>query len=368
MSREYPEILTLQQAAELLQISERTIQRMLKKGKFPEPRSAASGVSTANSCAPWSGASGNPSPTRSDGRDHDNGRGHSSGFPGLQQAARSVCGTGKMIWNQKTTAKMRRFAALYPTLAPPGPVGAGLTTSDLGAPDFALACEQFDLYVAALQEFGLDVTVLEALEGYPDAHFVEDTAVVTPDMAVITNPGAPARQGEQPSVAEALGGPAQLDHIQAPGTLDGGDVLMIGNHFLIGVSDRTNAEGARQLGVILDSFGYTWQTVPVGAGLHFKSSVNLVGENMLLVTEAFADREELSRYQLVQVPAGEEYAANTLFINGRLIMPAGYPATRSRLEALDLPISGTGYQRIPQNGRWFDLFIAEILKVAEILV
>ncbi len=222
----------------------------------------------------------------------------------------------------------------------PGPdLGAGLTTAELGAPDHALACEQFDLYVATLKEVGLEVTILEALGGYPDAHFIEDPAVVPHDRAVITNPGVPARQGEQASVAQALGEQGQLDFIRPPGTLDGGDVLMIGNHFLIGVSDRTNAEGAGQLGKILDSFGYTWQTVPVGAGLHFKSSVNLVDENVLLVTEPFVDNEDLSQYQRIQVPAGEEYAANTLLINGRLIMPAGYPGTRSLLETLELPIS-----------------------------
>jgi len=222
----------------------------------------------------------------------------------------------------------------------PGPdLGAGLTTTNLGAPDFALACEQFDLYVATLRNIGLEVTVLDALEGYPDAHFIEDMAVVTPDLAVITNPGAPARQGEQHTVAQALGGQGQLDFIRAPGTLDGGDVLMIGNHFLIGVSDRTNSEGARQLGAVLVSFGYTWEVVSVGAGLHFKSSVNLVGDNVLLVTEAFADLDEISCYQRVRVPAGEEYAANTLLINGQLIMPAGYPRTRSSLETLEWPIS-----------------------------
>jgi dimethylargininase len=237
-----------------------------------------------------------------------------------------------------------RFAALsnFFTTAVcrrPGPdLGAGLTTADLGAPDYALACEQFELYVAALRNIGLEVTVLEPLAGHPDAHFIEDTAVVTPDLAVITNPGAPARQGEQSSVAEALGEQGQLDYIHPPGTLDGGDVLMIGNHFIIGLSNRTNSEGARQLGAILVSFGYTWEAISAGAGLHFKSSVNLVGENVLLVTEAFADLDELSCYQRIRVPAGEEYAANSLFINGRLIMPAGYPGTRSLLETLDLPI------------------------------
>lgn len=221
----------------------------------------------------------------------------------------------------------------------PGPdLGGGLTTSNLGPPDFSKACEQFDRYLAVLEECGLQVSVLDALEGHPDAHFVEDTAVITPEVAVITLPGAAARQGEQHSIAKVLAAHRSLQYIQSPGTLDGGDVLMIGPHFLIGVSDRTNEEGARQLGTILESRGHSWQAVPVGAGLHFKSSVNLVAENVLLTTVDFADRDELSGFNRITVPEGEEYAANTLLINNRLIMPAGYPGTRARLEALEMPI------------------------------
>ncbi len=222
----------------------------------------------------------------------------------------------------------------------PGPdLAGGLTTSDLGTPDYTLACRQFDRYVATLQECGLDVIVLEALDGFPDAHFIEDTAVITPDVAVITRPGAVGRQGEQHSIAEALAAHRPLAHIESPGTLDGGDVLMIGAHFLIGVSDRTNEDGARQLGAVLETRGNTWQAVPVAAGLHFKSSVNLVGPQTLLVTEAFAGRGELAGFAQITSPSGQEYAANTLLINGRLIMPAGYPDTRRRLEVLDLPIT-----------------------------
>jgi dimethylargininase len=262
-------------------------------------------------------------------------------FLDLQQAAR------KRLKDQeeKSAAEDNGCAVLPHTFTHavcrrPGPgLGGGLTTSDLGAPDFALACRQFDRYVAALTECGLKVSVLEALDGYPDAHFIEDTVVVTPDVAIITFPGAAARQGEQHTIAEALAAHRPLNFIQPPGTLDGGDILMIGTHFLIGVSDRTNEEGARQLGTILESLGNTWQAISVGAGLHFKSSVNLVGENTLLTTEIFADREELSGYKRITVPAGEEYAANSLLINGRLIMPAGYPATRAQLETLNLPIT-----------------------------
>jgi len=222
----------------------------------------------------------------------------------------------------------------------PGPdLAGGITTSDLGKPDFALACDQFDKYVATLRECGLEVTVLDALESFPDAHFVEDTAVVTSDVAVITRPGAASRLGEQDSISKAMAAHLPLAHIEFPGTLDGGDVLMIGTHFLIGISDRTNDDGARQLGAILESHGNTWQAVPVAAGLHFKSSVNIVGPNTLLVTEVFSGREELAGYERIIVPPDEAYAGNTLLINGRLIMPAGYPQTRKMLETLSLPIT-----------------------------
>lgn len=222
----------------------------------------------------------------------------------------------------------------------PGPdLAGGITTADLGAPDFPLACAQFDRYLAVLEDLGLDVTVLDALPGFPDAHFVEDTAVVTEEIAVITRPGAAARRGERQSIAEAMTRHRPLARIEPPGTLDGGDVLMMGSHFLIGISDRTNAEGARQLGTALEAAGRTWQTVPVAAGLHFKSSVNLVGPDTILVTAAFADREELEGYRKVVVPAGEEYAANTLLINGTLITPAGYPGTRALLDILGRPVA-----------------------------
>ncbi|MEN8006582.1 MAG: arginine deiminase family protein [Candidatus Krumholzibacteriota bacterium] len=221
---------------------------------------------------------------------------------------------------------------------PGSDLAGGITTADLGAPDFQQACRQFDRYVDTLRDCGLDVTVLDALPGYPDAHFVEDTAVVTPDVAVVTRPGALARQGEQQSIAEALAVHRPLESIEPPGTLDGGDVLMIGTHFLIGLSARTNEEGARRLGAVLESHGNTWQTISVAAGLHFKSSVNLVAPDTLLVAADFADRTELADFRLIRVPPNEEYAANVLLVNERLIMPEGYPRTREELDGLGVEI------------------------------
>ncbi len=211
--------------------------------------------------------------------------------------------------------------------------GQGITTSNLGPPDYDLMLRQHAAYVRALQAAGLAVDELAALSGYPDAHFVEDVAVATPDVAVITRPGAPARQGEEETLAPALAQYRPIARIEAPGTLDGGDVLMVGTHFFIGLSERTNRAGAEQLGRILEKYGNTWTAVPVAAGLHFKSSVNYVGRNTLLVTADFADRAELAGYEKIVVDPEESYAANTLWVNGRLIMPQGYPQTKQKLAA-----------------------------------
>ena len=213
----------------------------------------------------------------------------------------------------------------------------GLTTTVNPEPaDYGLMLKQHAAYLDALKAAGLDVIVLEPQPDYPDAHFVEDTAVVTSDVAVITIPGAAARQGEEESIIPVLAEYRRIERIEAPGTVDGGDVLQVGNHFFIGISERTNKEGAEQLGRILQRYGNTWTAVTVGAGLHFKSSVNYVGQNTLLVTTDFAAKEQLEGYDLIVLDRAESYAANTLLVNKHLLIPAGYPGTCKQLEKLGL--------------------------------
>ena len=224
------------------------------------------------------------------------------------------------------------------TRMPVKEMAAGMTTSNLGPPDHEKALDQFEAYIRALSDCGASVSVLDPLKGYPDAHFVEDTAVVTPQVAVITHPGAASRQGEVASIAAALQPFRKIVRIQPPGTIDGGDVLMVDRHFFIGLSERTNPHGAEQLGDALIGFGYGWTTVPVAAGLHFKSSVNAVGEGTLLTTASFAEHRALADFDRIVVSEKEEYAANTLWINDHLIMPAGFPDTRRKLQALKKPI------------------------------
>jgi len=221
----------------------------------------------------------------------------------------------------------------------PGPTfHNGLTTSSLGKPTFDLLLKQHQAYIETLEKLGLTVTVLDPQPDYPDAYFVEDTAVVTPEVAVITIPGAPARQGEQRSIQAELAKHRLIANITDPGRLDGGDVLMVGGHFFIGISERTNPAGARQLGGILESYGYTWSEIPVGTGLHLKSSINVVGDNTLLLSAAVADLSEFENYAKIVLPDTDAYAANTLWINGTLIVPRGFPRAKRALARQGLPI------------------------------
>jgi dimethylargininase len=216
----------------------------------------------------------------------------------------------------------------------------GITTSNLGHPSYALILKQHQAYRQALLSLGLDVIVLPAEPAYPDAYFVEDPAIVTPKIAVITHPGALSRQGEGVTLEPFLSYYRPIFRIQPPGTVEGGDVLMEGNHFFIGLSERTNADGAAQLAAHLQRAGHTSETIPVAAGLHLKSSVNYLGGDVLVITKGLAGHPAFARFQKILVDDDETYAANTLWVNGCLLVPKGFPRTRAKLEKLGLPIIG----------------------------
>ena len=144
---------------------------------------------------------------------------------------------------------------------------AGLTTVDLGAPDFERALKQHEVYCQTLESCGLDVIRLPPDEQHPDSTFVEDTAILTARGAVITRPGAPPRLGEATQIAPLIRDNFSNVHlIEEPGTVDGGDVCEAGEHFFIGLSQRTNEHGARQLAGFLESFGYTSSLIDVRGG------------------------------------------------------------------------------------------------------
>jgi dimethylargininase len=214
----------------------------------------------------------------------------------------------------------------------------GLTTANLGRPSYPLILQQHHAYRQALLSLGLNVIVLPTEQAYPDAYFVEDPAIITPNIAVITRSGAPSRRGEETTLEPFLEYYRPLVHIHPPGTVDGGDVLMVGNHFFIGLSERTNIEGAVQLAALLADAGHTSENIRVAAGLHLKSGVNVVGNDTLLVTKTLADYPAFSKYEKILLDADEEYAANTLWTNDALLMPKGFPKTHVKLATLGMRI------------------------------
>jgi len=204
---------------------------------------------------------------------------------------------------------------------------AGLTTANLGAPVYEVAQKQHSAYCVALEECGLTVTCLEADPAYPDSTFVEDTAVLTDSGGMLTRPGAASRRGEVQTISDVLRTclPAScVGAIQAPATIDGGDICEAGNHFFIGISERTNRAGGEQLAAWVASSGFTASFVDIRHEkglLHLKSGVAYLGENRLVVTDALAQRQEFAGYEYIRVTPEEEYGANCVRINDYVLMP-----------------------------------------------
>ncbi|MBG9451219.1 N(G),N(G)-dimethylarginine dimethylaminohydrolase [Cytobacillus firmus] len=208
----------------------------------------------------------------------------------------------------------------------------GLTTSDLGTPILEKALEQHDAYIEALKACGTEVTVLQSNDQFPDSTFVEDTAVLTAEFAVISNPGAEKRNGEiheiEPAIKSFFD---KIYYIKAPGTLDGGDILQIEDHFYIGISTRTNQGGAEQLKQILESEGYSATIVPLQKFFHLKTGIAYIGNQTIVVAGEFIDHPDFNSYQKIVVPPEEEYAANCIRVNDYIIMPSGYPHTKQKI-------------------------------------
>jgi dimethylargininase len=232
-------------------------------------------------------------------------------------------------------------------------LASALTDAHEGAPDPAVALVQHQRYCEALADCGLSLTVLPADARYPDGCFVEDTAIVTPRGAIVTRPGAPSRRGEVDVIEAALRGLfPRIPRIEAPGTLDAGDVCEADGHFLIGLSARTNEAGAHMLEGHLVDLGYRSDIVDirqVRSLLHLKSGLAYLGEGRMLATADVARSDALVAYEIVDVPHEERYAANALRINERVLVAAGYPRTREAIESLGfetVPLELSEYRKI----------------------
>ena len=214
----------------------------------------------------------------------------------------------------------------------------GLTTLQLGAPDMKLAQVQHEAYCKTLEQCGLVLTRLAPDLRHPDSTFVEDTAVLASRSAILTHPGAASRRGEVAEIREVIQTLYEAVHqIESPGTLDGGDVCEAGSHFFIGISHRTNQEGARQLAHFLGADGYTSSTVDIrdnSSILHLKSGIAYLDRNNLVVMEELAGREEFADYNRIAASAEESYACNCVLVNDRVLMPTGFPQLESELVRL----------------------------------
>jgi dimethylargininase len=198
--------------------------------------------------------------------------------------------------------------------------------------DLARARQQHAAYLTTLEGLGCELLWLKDLPEHPDGVFVEDTAVLVPELAVLTRPGARSRQGEVESVAAALASRLPLAHIEAPGTLEGGDVLRIGRRFFVGASARSNAAGVTQLRTLLAPYGYTVDAVPLRGCLHLKSAVTFIPPDVLVVNPDWVEPQAFGSARVVAVDPTEPYGANTLTIGATTLVSDSYPRTRERLE------------------------------------
>ena len=198
-----------------------------------------------------------------------------------------------------------------------------------GGPDVQVALTQHQQYCDALRDCGLQLTRLAADFRHPDSTFIEDTAVLTARAAIVTRPGAPSRLQESAATLESLRELfGTICEIKAPGTVDGGDVCDVDDHFVIGLSARTNIEGARQLTALLSDLGHKSRLVDIRgckALLHLKSGLSYLGDGVCVVRADAPFLDALNRYELITVSISESYAANCIRVNDRVLVAAGYP-------------------------------------------
>lgn len=201
-----------------------------------------------------------------------------------------------------------------------------------------IARAQHRSYERLLISLGCSVVLLPEEPELPDAVFVEDTAVVLPELAIITRPGAQSRRPETASIAATLVRYRRLVNIDAPGTIDGGDVLVAGKTLFIGETRRSNSHAIEQVTGLLHPLGYAVRTVPVNGCLHLKSAATLCGPDLLLVNPEWVDPARFGGMSIIEVDSAESYAANALLLNGGIIYPAAFPGTRERLRARGLAV------------------------------
>ncbi len=208
----------------------------------------------------------------------------------------------------------------------------GLTSANLGKPDYDLALKQHQNYIDALTKCGLQVTVLSHDEEFPDSTFVEDTALLTPKCAIVTNPRASSRKGEIIDIKKVLSKfYSIIEEIKSPGTVEAGDIMMVGDHFYIGLSDRTNEDGAAQMITILNKYGYSGSAILLNEVLHLKTGVAYLENNNLVACGEFLKEEDFNSFNIIEIDQNESYAANCIWVNDKVLIPTGYPKSKVKI-------------------------------------
>ena len=198
--------------------------------------------------------------------------------------------------------------------------------------DFELARVQHRLYDKTLNELGCKVFSLAADPQFPDSVFVEDTAIVLDEIAIIARPGVASRQPETASIARTLGEYRQLKFIEPPGTLEGGDVLRLGKMLYVGLSGRTNESGTDQLRSFVAPYGYSVKLVEVSGCLHLKSAVTQIGPDLLLINPEWVSKAHFKHAGFIEIDPEEPFAANGLLVGTTVIYPGSFPRTKRRME------------------------------------
>jgi len=211
----------------------------------------------------------------------------------------------------------------------------GISSSGQEKPYYDKAIEQHNSYIKALEECGLKVTILEASEEFPDSVFIEDVALCTLEGAIICNPGANSRKGEENLIIETIRKLfSNVSKIKDTGTVEAGDIMMVEDHFFIGLSERTNASGSQQMISFLENFGFSGSTIKLKEILHLKTGLSYIENHNLLCWNEMSALPEFSKYNKIIVPDNEKYAANSVWINGTVLVPEGNPITEKLIQDL----------------------------------
>jgi dimethylargininase len=204
--------------------------------------------------------------------------------------------------------------------------------------DYGLALRQHEAYCQMLCVCGAEVQTLHVNRDLPDSTFIEDTAVVLDEAAVLASMGAPSRRDEPAGIEKELKKNREVHRLEASSTLEGGDVLRVGRNLLVGMSSRTNSAGARAFATIVQRYGYRVVPVPVLWCLHLKTAVTALPDGRLLVNPRWLEKSRLREFEMVAVPQEEPWAANTLSIGGAVCLAAAHVRTADLLRRLGFDV------------------------------